>query len=156
MSASAILAMLLGSLCFHPSMACAIGGDHTKQELAKHGANCVHGYFVNDTDVFFFAGEAAEFNQAAAALAKKKGVKLRIIVHAGAKKARSPWDKADRDIPVDWSVTTYGPITREVLKQEAETIKIDVWLGGKIKKDEVKYPPGTEVISGTEVEKIKS
>jgi hypothetical protein len=132
----------------------ALGSDHPKERLVAQGRNCVHGFFVNKSDVYFFAGDAADFNKAAAELAKK-GSKVQIIVHKGAKKARSPWDKADRDIPADWSVTT-GPMARGLqVKGDAELVRIDLWLGGKVKKDDVKYPPGTEVVPAGELEKAK-
>ena len=118
----------------------ALGSDHPKERLTAQGRNCVHGYFVNESDVYFFAGAAADFNKAAAELAKK-GTTVQIVVHKGAKKARSPWDKADRDIPADWSVTT-GPMARGIrVEGEGKLLRIDLWLGGKIKKDDVRYPP---------------
>ena len=125
--------------------AIAIGGDHPKERLAAQGHNCVHGFFINESDVFFYAGDAAEFSKFAADQAKKQGSKLRVVVHSGAKKARSPWDKADRDIPVDWSMTT-GPMAWGTQKKgEGKQVRIDLWLGGKVNKEDVKYPPGTEV-----------
>jgi hypothetical protein len=122
--------------------ALALGSDHPREQLAAQGRNCVHGFFVNKSDVYFFAGDAADFNTAAAELVKK-GTRVQIVVHQGAKKARSPWDKADRDIPADWSVTT-GPMVRDV--KGAGLVRIDLWLGGRVKKDDVKYPPGTEIV----------
>ena len=131
----------------------ALGGDHPKERLAAQGRNAVHGYFINESDVFFYSGDAAEFNKFVADLAKKQGTKLQVVVHKGAKKARSPWDKADRDIPVDWSVTT-GPLARGPrAKGEGELVRVDLWLGGKVKKEDVKYPPGAEVVPATEFRK---
>jgi hypothetical protein len=125
--------------------ALALGADHPKEQLAAQGKNCVHGYFVNSTDVYFFRGNAEEFNKVAADLVKK-GVRLQIRVQAGPKKARSPWDKADRDLAVDWSVTT-GPAQGGFRQpNEPETVVLDVWLGGgNIKKDDVVYPSEAEI-----------
>ena len=128
----------------------ASGSDHPKERLAAKGRNCVHGYWVNESDVFFYAGDAADFNKAAADVAKKQGVKLQVVVHEGAKQARSPWDKADRNIPADWSVTT-GPTARGFRATgESDLIRIDLWLGGKVKKENVNYPPDAEVGSASE------
>lgn len=141
------LTLLLGSWSFQEAF--ALGGDHSKERLRAQGPNCVSGYFINESDVFFHAGDAADFNKFAASLAKKQGARLQIVVHQGTKKARSPWDKADRDIPVDWSMTT-GPLARSLgAKGESELVRIDLWLGGKIKKEDVKYPAGAEVVSAT-------
>ncbi|MGL4462455.1 MAG: hypothetical protein ACRC1K_09880 [Planctomycetia bacterium] len=143
------LALLLAGWASREAV--ALGSDHPKEHLVTQGLNCVHGFFVNASDVFFFAGDAADFNKATAELAKKK-TKVRVVVHKGAKRARSPWDKADRDVSVDWSVTT-GPMAHgPQAKGEGELVRIDLWLGGKVKKDDVKYPPGAEVIPAEELE----
>ena len=123
----------------------ALGSDHPKEQLAAQGPNCVHGFFINESDVFFFAGDAADFNRAAAELVRK-GTKVQIVVHRGAKKARSPWDKADRDLPTDWSVTT-GPMARSPSVTGPELVRIDVWLGGRIEEADLQYPSEAEIVS---------
>ena len=149
---------MLSRLCLMPLMTMllvgwgseevlASGSDHPKEKLAVQGENCVHGYCVNQSDVFSFTGDAADFTKFVADLAKKRGAKLQVVLHQGTKKARSPWDKADRDIPVDWSVTT-GPMARGVrIKGETELVRIDLWLGGKLKKEDIKLPPDAELVS---------
>jgi hypothetical protein len=118
-----------------------LGADHTPEEIKAQGTTCVHGYWVNQTDVFFHAGDIAALNQY---LAKQKGDKLSVQFHQGTKKARSPWDKADRSIDVDWCITT-GDWQLSASDADKGRIRIDVWLGGKIKRDEVKLPDGAKV-----------
>jgi hypothetical protein len=136
--AAAVLALFLCA-----GEADALGSDHPAERIAAEGKTCVHGYWVNQTDVFFHAGNTADFNAALAALAKQPKLKIKVVVHAGTTKARSPWDKADRT-SADWSVTTGG---WAVLGQPdpGDTVQIDVWVGGNVKEADVKYPPGTDV-----------
>lgn len=122
----------------------ALGADHPKEELAKHGPNCVHGFFVNWIDVFYFAGDATACNAFLAKHAADKGVLVRVKLHAGTKKAASPWDKEDRNLPADWSLTT-GDERGRVAGDDRKIHRVDVWLGGKVKKDELKFPAGVEV-----------
>jgi hypothetical protein len=121
----------------------AMGSDHSKADIAAKGPTCVHGYWINSSDIFFHAGKADDFNSFLADLAKREGVKLQIVVHQGTSKARSPWDKADREFAVDWKVMT-GPMLTKGKKDE-EIVRIDLWVGGHIKFADVKYPQGTEV-----------
>src|SRR5688572_7823778 len=83
---------------------CALGADHGKDELARRGPNCVHGFFVNWVDVFFFTGDAAACNAFVAEQVKDKGVLVRVVLHPGPKNAWSPWDKQERNQPIDWSL----------------------------------------------------
>src|SRR5262249_14325399 len=91
------------------SVALGLGADFSKDELQRSGQLVkgqipVHGYFVNWEDVFFYAGDTAAFNKFVEAYGQMQGVKLRVVIHTGTKKAHSPWDKADRDIGADWSL----------------------------------------------------
>ncbi len=124
-----------------------LGGEHPRQMLESQGASCVHGYFINESDVFYHTGNADEFNKFAAELVKRHGHKVQIVVHSGAGRAKSPWDKTDRERPADWSVTT-GPAARVFGERlDPRRVRIDLWLHGRVKKEEVKFPPDAEVIS---------
>ena len=133
------------------SSAFGLGADHSKEELARRGPNCVHGYFVNWEDVFFFAGDTAALNKFLEGYAKTPDAVLRVVLHPGPKKARSPWDKEDRDIPADWSLYVWnkgGP------GGPPAPTRVDVWLGGKIKLDELRVPANVAVESGGEIDKF--
>jgi hypothetical protein len=105
-----LFALALLCSCFTATEALAIGSDHPKgpvtgNELWREGLkqlanrpDRVHGFWVNETDVFFYNGDSKAFNQFADGYGKLKGTALRVVLHAGTKKARSPWDTADRDI----------------------------------------------------------
>jgi hypothetical protein len=133
------------------SQALGLGADHPKEELAKRGPNCVHGYFVNWEDVFFFAGDTAALNKFLDDYARTPNAELRVVLHPGPKKARSPWDKADRDIPVDWSLYTWNTGGKG---QKPAPTRVDVWVGAKIKLDELRVPANVTVESGGEIEKF--
>lgn len=130
--------------------ALAIGRDLPKEILAKQGPNCVHGYMVNWEDTYFFAGDTAAFNEFIQGYSKRTDLKLRVVIHAGTKKARSPWDKADRDIPADWSYYVWNAGIPDVRKPAPS--QVDVWLGSRIKLDELRIPANVEVASGGEIE----
>jgi hypothetical protein len=142
--------LVLACATLQTAEALALGSDHSKEEIAQRGPNCVHGFWVNEQDVFFYAGDAASFSKFVEEAAKQNQTVVRVILHPGAKRARSPWDKEDRDIPADWSVLTGGTRAKDNV---AET-RIDVWLGGRIKLDQLRIPANVDVVSGGEIERF--
>jgi hypothetical protein len=119
-----------------------LGADHGKEELKRHvigGQTPVHGYFVNWEDVFFFAGDAKAFNQFVDAYSKFKDVKLQVVIHAGTTNAKSPWDKAPRDLPADWSFYIWNTGTPLSDKPAEKPVgnpaptRVDVWVGTRLK-----------------------
>ena len=140
------------------SEALALGRDLPKDYLEEHGQLVkgqvpVHGFMVNWEDVFFYSGDTADFNRFIEAYSKLENLEHRIVIHAGTKKARSPWDKEDRNIPVGWSyyVWNTGPVPKGGKPAPA---KVDVWLGSRIKLEELRIPANVEVVSGGEIEKF--
>ena len=116
------------------------------------GPNCVHGFMVNWEDTFFFAGDTAAFNKFVEGYGKRDDLKRRVVIHAGTKKARSPWDKADRDIPADWSYYVWN--TGKPDPRHPAPSQVDVWLGSRIKLEDLRIPANVEVVSGGEIEKF--
>jgi hypothetical protein len=140
------------------SEALALGRDLPKDYLEEHGQLVkgqipVHGFMVNWEDVFFYSGDTADFNRFVEAYGKIENVELRVVIHAGAKKARSPWDKEDRDIPVDWSYYIWNTGSTAKGGKPAPS-RVDVWLGSRIKLGDVRIPANVEVTSGGEIEKF--
>ena len=153
-----IFALIVALFSLSASQALAIGRDLPKDYLEDHGQLVkgqipVHGFMVNWEDVFFYSGDTAAFNKFVEAYSKLENVEHRIVIHAGSKKARSPWDKEDRDIPADWSyyVWNTGPVPKGSKPAPA---KVDVWLGSRIKLEELRIPANVEVVSGGEIEKF--
>jgi hypothetical protein len=77
--------------------ALALGRDLPEDYLEEHGQLVkgqipVHGFMVNWTDTFFYAGDTAALNKFMEAYAKRSELKLRVVLHPGTKNARSPWD----------------------------------------------------------------
>ncbi|MCY2963554.1 MAG: hypothetical protein NT069_07880 [Planctomycetota bacterium] len=142
--AAALLLATRGS-----QQAFGLGGEHPRQSLESQGASCVHGYFINESDVFYHTGDAGDFNKFAAELVKRHGRKVQIVVHAGVGQAKSPWDKTNRGTPADWSVTT-GPAARRFGERlDSRLVRIDLWLHGRVKQADVKFPADAEVVSIT-------
>ena len=104
----AVAAIAIGA-----SQAFALGADYSPQALRQRagsigGQTPVHGYWVNWEDVFFYAGDAKAFNQFIEAYGSLERCKHKVVIHPGSKLASSPWDKAARDIAVDWSLYVWN------------------------------------------------
>lgn len=160
-------AVAILSVCAVPGSLLARGADHPKptegaswwpaglKELANR-PDRVHGFFVNMEDVFFYTGDASAFNDFLAAYAHLDGTILQLVIHPGPKKARSPWDKVDRDIPVDWSLYA-AAFSREQIESRKVVggkviSRIDLYLGRNVGLDSLNVPPAIEVSSGGEIE----
>jgi hypothetical protein len=106
--------------------------------------NRVHGFFVNDSDVFFFSGSASNLTLFLQDYSKIQGVvdQHRLILHEGVGEAKSPWGKTGK--PCDWKLTgrgngwKAGVITNYILE-------VHFWTGGKIGLSEVSIPKSIEV-----------
>jgi hypothetical protein len=147
----------------------ALGSDHPKgpvdgnelwpdglKELANR-SDRVHGYWVNETDVFFYDGDSKALNEFMDGYSKLKNTALRVVIHAGARKARSPWDKTERDIPVAWILAaSSSPLDKAVVQNAGGRFytRVDVWLGSRLKLDDLRIPAAVEVVSGGEIEKF--
>ena len=164
-----LFALALWCWGFATSTARALGADHPKgpvdgnaqwpqglKELVNR-PDRVHGYWVNETDVFFYHGASQKFNQFIDGYRKLKSTALRVVIHAGTQKARSPWDKADREIPVAWTLhASFSPLDRFGVPKAGDRFytRVDVWLGSPVKLEELRIPAAIEVISGGEIEKF--
>lgn len=134
-----------------------LGSDFSKEELSRNGElvkgqTPVHGYWVNWEDMFFYSGDTGELNRFLESYAKMTGHTRRVVIHAGGKKARSPWDMTDRDIPTDWSFYRWNTGSAENAKPAPS--RVDIWIGTRIKLDELQVPAGIEVTSGGEIERF--
>jgi hypothetical protein len=152
------LALIASLLHISSAETLGIGRDLPKDYLERHGQlvegqKPVHGYLVNWEDVFFYAGDTGDFNRFAEAYSKLENVELRIVIHAGATKARSPWGQKDRDIPADWSYSVWNT-ARAAKGGKPAPARVDVWLGSRIKLEEVRIPANVKVVSGGEIEKF--
>jgi hypothetical protein len=151
------------------SSAFGLGADHSKEELKRRavaGQTPVHGYFVNWEDVFYFAGDAKAFNQFVDAYSKFKDVKLQVVIHAGTTTASSPWDKAPRDLPADWSFYVWNtgmPLSDKPADKPVGNpapTRVDVWVGTRLKLQDLRIPANLEVEAakgvppGGEIEKF--
>ena len=138
------------------------GADHEEGDLSPnsnwpaglHAAvnqkNRVHGFWVNTTDVFFYRGGNREINSMIESLAAIKGVKARIILHAGARKARSPWGTDSG--AANWSVTCYCKVGKGgIAFGKPDSIDMDVWISDKIGLGELKIPEKIAIENGGEI-----
>src|SRR5215472_10698065 len=115
------VALLGGAMTLAYERALALGSDYpngtpvrstghwpTGMEDLVNITNRVHGFFVNDGDVFFFSGSANSFTQFLQKYSEIQGTveKHRLILHEGAGEAKSPWAKTGR--LCDWQLSGRG------------------------------------------------
>jgi len=137
----------------------ALGGDYSKEQIATAGKHCVHGYWVNDRTNLFFAGDTAQLNRDLLKYVAWPCSKRKLVIHVGTKRAKSPWNTKEPNIFADWSANTWKPpadATQPVHPVQLARMEmyIDIWLGSKIKLEDLRIPEGFEVVSGGEIEKF--
>ena len=130
----------------------ALGSDFSKDQIAAAGKHCVHGFWVNQQTVMFYAGDTAQLNRDLAKLLEGQYAARKVVIHSGTSKARSPWDTKDRDIGVDWSVNTWDDPADAAKAVPRMLMNIDIWLGSKINLNDLRIPRGFEVAAGPEID----
>ncbi len=121
--------------------------------------NRVHGFFVNQEDIFFFSGSATNLTAFLTDYSQIAGVeKHRLILHEGVGEAKSPWEKTGR--ACDWKLygcskgwhnlaTLTGTNSVEVLQKAAKepgyVLEVHLWTGGRIALDQVVLPQNVEI-----------
>jgi hypothetical protein len=141
-----ILAVVLVAGSLAAREAWALGSDFTKEELAAAGKHCVHGYWVNEQTVTFYAGDTAQLNRDLARLKDGDYASRKVVLHAGTKRVESPWDKQPREMSADWSVNSWDDPADAARATPRRRLRIDVWLGDKkVQEKELRIPKGFEV-----------
>ena len=164
---------MLGAVLFAGVNAFGLGSDYFTNNAALawwpkgmaelvNATNRVHGYFVNETDVFFFQGSAADLNFFLQAYSKIEGIDgHELILHEGVGNATSPWGK--NSWACDWSVIGHpkgwaqvpevsGPGTNPIeafragMKVTNYALTVNFWTGGKIAFDQLKIPENVKVV----------
>ena len=128
-----------------------VGGASTWPEGLKelvNTTNRVHGFFVNEQDVFFFSGNATNLTRFLRDYSKIRGIeKHRLILRKGVGEAKSPWGKIGR--PCDWKL--YGCLKgwrSKDPKEKSFILEVHFWTGGRINLDHVTIPQNVEVTKG--------
>lgn len=131
----------------------------SKERIAATGKYCVHGYDGNLGSVGkYFAGDAAAFNQEVLTIGKAKdgfGMETTfatrtVILHPGPKVVPRHIEPKS-DITTDWLVTTWRGSRSG---RSGLHVQVDVWVGGRIKLDELQIPADFTVESGREIEEF--
>ncbi|MEM9251872.1 MAG: hypothetical protein AAGB29_05940 [Planctomycetota bacterium] len=166
---SALAAWLALSLT---ASAMALGSDHPDGDITPQPAwpegmaevvnagDRVHGFWVNATDVFFFAGDTDRLNAFLAGFDAIETIDLTVTLHPGRLEARSPWDKDEPAKPADWRLVmeSWGRPTPETVQAlnggdpAPWAMQLDVYLGGEIDLDRLVVPERMTVKSGGEIE----
>lgn len=163
------LAFIVFLLAVGPAL--GVGADHPAGPVAfsdRHPAGLadlvnrrdrVHGYWVNFEDVFFHRGDTAALNIFLEAYARLPKARLKVVLHPGSLKVRSPWDQADRELAADWRF--YGSLLPPDFPKNPNPdgfyhTQVDVYLGGRLKLADLKVPAGVSVESSGEIERFVS
>ena len=142
--------LMLGSLCAKSVL--ALGCDFTKEEIAAAGKHCVHGYWVNEQSVAFYAGETTLLNRELPKYLEGNYSTRQVVLHIGTKRVSSPWDTKPRNLFADWSVNSWDDPEDSNKAVPHFKLQIDVWLSSKITLESLHIPDGYEVVSGREIE----
>jgi hypothetical protein len=152
----------------------ALGADHPNDrpvtastnwpaglEELVNSTNRVHGFFVNQEDVFFYSGDAAALTAFLRDYARLEGVTDKCLIqHSGVGEAKSPWAKAGQ--PCDWKLdacpkgwrniatlskggTNSVEALQEAAKEPGYVVEVHLWTGGRIALDQVDVPKNVEV-----------
>jgi len=132
----------------------AVGLDFTKEQIAAAGKHCVHGFWVNEQTVVFYAGDTAQLNRDLPKYLEGQYATRKVVIHVGTKRAESPWDTKPRETFADWSVNTWNDPADAAKAVPRMRMQIDIWLGSKIQLEDLRIPEGFEVVSGGEIEKF--
>ena len=126
-----------------------------------NSTNRVHGFFVNQEDIFFFSGGATELTAFLQGYSQIEGIEdRRMILHDGIGKAKSPWNKTGR--PCDWKLyvcpkgwhnirelskqgTNSVEVLRKAAKEPGYISEVHFWTGGSIALDQVEVPKDVEI-----------
>ncbi len=132
----------------------ALGSDFTNDQIAAAGKHCIHGFQVNEQSVVFFAGDAAQLNRDLPKYLEGAYASRKVVLHVGTKRAESPWDTKPRDTFADWSVNTRDDPADAAKATPRMLMQIDIWLGSKIRLEDLRIPDGFKVVSGGAIEKF--
>ena len=132
----------------------AVGNDFTKDQIAAAGKHCVHGFWVNEQSVAFYAGDAAQLNRDLPKYLEGEYASRKVVLHVGTKRAESPWDTKPRDTFADWTVNTPDDPADAAKATPRFLLQIDIWLGSKMKLEDLRIPERFEVVSGREIEQF--
>jgi hypothetical protein len=160
--------------------ASASGSDYRNDELVRHSStnwpkqldmlvnatNRVHGFWMNQEDMFFFTGDASELTAFLLECSQADGVvSRRVVIHEGIGEAKSPWGKGVGRA-CDWklyacpkgfhnvmtlAMTTGVPDKKsleELRKAGSEAgyiLEVHFWTGGHIAPGNIQVPKNFEI-----------
>ncbi|MBT4864633.1 MAG: hypothetical protein HON53_05840 [Planctomycetaceae bacterium] len=132
----------------------------SKARIAAAGKHCVHGYDGNFGAVgTYYAGDTAAINEQLANFGKPKipsilntpFVSKTVVLHVGPMVVPK-YVAQNRKIPTDWLVQTFRRSDSDSGKFGGLRLHIDIWLGGRVKLNELRIPADFTVKSGGEIE----
>ena len=166
----AIIALAIAwSLC--PSQASAMGADYPAGTLASIGGgggpallelvntgDRVGGYWLNQSDWFFFRGDAEALNKFFHRYGLIPGTPLAVIVHAGERPLTGKLGDKEPSTPYDWTLSIvrrgWGVPRDPRLPKDRPgyVVTVNIWLSDEITLDRLQIPAHVDVKSAGDIE----
>jgi hypothetical protein len=110
-----------------------------------NSAERVHGFVVNASYTCYFRGDTTALNEFLDAYSRLPGARLQLVLHSGT-------PDVARNIAADWKLHA-TPSRRKGdeptgLEPRPFVTRVDVWLGGSIKLDQLRIPENLTEIGG--------
>jgi hypothetical protein len=168
-----ILGFLVSLLTVPSTSVFGLGGNHEKGKIdAKshpewqaglvdliNSMDRVGGYWVNQSDFFFYSGDAKSLNKFIVQYSKVPATPLKIVLHTGTKALTGRLGEK-HETPFNWELSIvrrgWGEPRDPRLpeKESGYVVTIHVWLSDTITLKELEIPKHVDVSSGNEIEKF--
>lgn len=146
--ASVLPARALGGLT-HCEISTQAWSASIAGHVMQHADRCVLSSFVNDSEIWWLAGDAEALQALlswlqATTYATDGRSRLEIVLHEGTPVVEA-LGEAHPGLSADWRLTLSGERRRKRRRGPMDTIawaRLDVWLGGRIAPDRLRIPDG--------------
>ena len=168
-----LFALILSLFSVTASEVLALGGNHAAGKIAQeynkewptglpdliNTGDRVSGHWVNQSDSFYYTGDAASLNKLLASYGKLPNTPLTVVLHAGAKPLTGPLGGEQQtlyDRQLDVTRRGWG-VPRDPRLPENEpgyVVTVHVWLGEAITLDRLDIPKHIDVRSAGDIERF--
>ena len=168
-----LFALIFSLFSVTASEVLALGGNHAAGKIAQeynkewptglpdliNTGDRVSGHWVNQSDSFYYTGDAASLNKLLASYGKLPNTPLTVVLHAGAKPLTGPLGGEQQtlyDRQLDVTRRGWG-VPRDPRLPENEpgyVVTVHVWLGEAITLDRLDIPKHIDVRSAGDIERF--
>ena len=162
-----VVALLV--LCAAVSVAWAMAGEHGSEPVGGNSAwipgikelanrpERFGGYWVNAQDVFFYKGDTQACNAFLAQYARLESTDLVVTLHVGKRDSTAPWTAKAVEANPDWTLYA-SPKSWSMFRDDPQApaflARVDVWLDGGVRLQDLVVPSNVTLKSGGEIERF--